>query len=167
MPPTKRKAAQQTLEGDSSLEGGKKLKLESQDNKSSSMSKARVSRQKGSNKTAQAPDFTTEAHKQWNENFKQRLPDAARRKDPCQSKWPVQLDHCFGRIILDKIIGEDTPWTAKLKGPAIRNMSEDQAKQCNDLAEAILAGKVSLVELDELSLAVRGKKSKAKWLSHF
>ena len=107
-------------------------------------------------------DFLSEAHRKWNENFKTRLPQAAREKDPCQKNWPVQLDHCFGRIILDNVIGVDQPWTAKLKSPAIRNMTEEQAEDCSRMAELILAGQVCLVALDDKSLALRGKKPKAK-----
>ena len=113
-------------------------------------------------KGSKGPPFLSQAHEEWNDQFKKRLPAAAKARDPCQEKWPVRLDHCFGRIILDKVIGVDQPWTSKLKGPAIRNMSEHQAEACNALATDILNGKVSLVDLDEHSLAVRGKKRKTR-----
>lgn len=125
-----------------------------------SMDKSKANGSSTSNK--EALSFRSDAHREWNQNFKFRLPQAAKEKNACQKKWPVQLDHCFGRIILDSVIGVDQPWTAKLKGPAIRNMTESQANECNQLAEKILSGDASLVDLDEKSLALRGKRSKAK-----
>ena len=114
----------------------------------------------------------------WAAMYKEKLPLLARSHYPSQSLWPVQLDHCFARIILDAVVGrgelfdplssamtstsEDmhTPWTAKLKGPAISHMSEDELRNCISLGEAIAEGTVNLVELDEKSLRVRGKTSK-------
>jgi len=97
---------------------------------------------------------------QWKEIFQRTLPKAAMAKSPTQKKWPVTLDHCFARIILDKTIGIDTPWTTKLKPPAYKNMSSSQLSACIDLGNKILQGEVDLVELDNQSLAVRGKASK-------
>ncbi len=96
----------------------------------------------------------------WKEVYQQTLPAAARSKLPSQSKWPVQLDHCFARIILDHTVGVDTPWTEKIQSPAYKNMSRNQLTESIELGRWILEGSVNLVELDEESLAVRGKKSK-------
>ena len=90
----------------------------------------------------------------------------------------MQLDHCFARIILDAVIGrsedyssgtgpaavkaspDPTPWTSKLKSPAIRHVESTDLAKCINLGEAIAAGKVDLVQLDEESLKHRGKLSK-------
>ncbi|KAG8630346.1 hypothetical protein KVT40_001965 [Elsinoe batatas] len=97
---------------------------------------------------------------EWNALYKTRLPSLANAKDSSQPKWPVVLDHCFARIILDNVIGKDKPWNQVIKSPAYKNMSEDQLREAIDLGEKIAKGDVELVELDERSLEVRGKTSK-------
>ena len=102
----------------------------------------------------------------WTTVYARTLPSLARSKAPSQPTWPVHLDHCFARIILDAVIGNSTstrqdetptPWTAKLKSPAVKNMSTQQLEACTELGEAIAEGKIDLVELDQRSLTVRGK----------
>lgn len=98
---------------------------------------------------------------EWQTLYATRLPDLARTKSSAQKSWPVTLDHCFGRIILDKVVGRgEVPWTQCIRSPAIRTMSDDQVEACIKLGERIASGDVDLVELDEESLAVRGKASK-------
>ncbi|KAI7456312.1 hypothetical protein KC351_g19006, partial [Hortaea werneckii] len=98
----------------------------------------------------------------WNELYKQRLPALAKARDPVQPTWPVFLDHCFARIVLDNAIGNDKPWTEVIKSPAVKNMSEDQLRTAIDLAERLASGKADLVALDERSLEMRGKRSKKR-----
>ncbi|KAI7537855.1 hypothetical protein KC331_g10700 [Hortaea werneckii] len=98
----------------------------------------------------------------WNELYKQRLPALAKARDPVQTTWPVFLDHCFARIVLDNAIGNDRPWTEIIKQPAVKNMSEDQLKTAIDLAERLASGKADLVALDERILELRGKRSKKR-----
>lgn len=94
----------------------------------------------------------------WTELLSKSLPSAACSHDPGQSKWPVHVDHCFGRIILDNIVGEaKQPWMKVLKAPAVKNMNEEQLKACIEMAQQILGGQVDLLELDQISLSVRGK----------
>ena len=45
-----------------------------------------------------------------------------------------------------------------LKGPAVKNMSEEQLRGCVELGEKIAEGKADLVQLDEQSLRARGKE---------
>jgi len=99
---------------------------------------------------------------QWTTLYTLTLPSLARAKHPTQPHWPVHLDHCFARIILDTVVGIDTPWTSKLNSPAVKNMDALQLRKCVALGEAIAGGKVDLVALDERSLVVRGKKGKRK-----
>ena len=107
----------------------------------------------------------------WTSLYKHTLPDLARSSALSQPTWPVHLDHCFARIILDAIIGNSTsfrpdetptPWTAKLKSPAVRNMSTQQLESCIELGDSIAQGKVDLEELDRLSLKARGKMLKGE-----
>lgn len=101
-----------------------------------------------------------ELQTRWNTLYKEILPALAKAKDPAQKKWPVHLDHCFARITLDNAIGVDQPWTAVIKAPAVKNMSVEQLQAAIQLAEKIAQGEANLVELDERSLELRGKKSK-------
>jgi len=97
----------------------------------------------------------------WNQLYRKRLPVLAKDKDPAQPKWPVVLDHCFARIVLDNAVGVDKPWAEVVKAPATKNMSEAQLQAAISLGEALASGEANLVELDERSLRLRGKKSKA------
>lgn len=96
----------------------------------------------------------------WNNLYKVHLPGLAKARDPVQNRWPVQLDHCFARIILDNAVGVDRPWTAVLKSPAYKNMTQSQLEDAIDLGERLATGQADLVELDERSLELRGKRSK-------
>ncbi|PQE05193.1 hypothetical protein CJF30_00010160 [Rutstroemia sp. NJR-2017a BBW] len=98
----------------------------------------------------------------WKEMYQTLLPTAARSKNPAQPKWPVYNDHCFARIILDNVVGKNTPWTQKIKSPAYMNMSQEQLEQSTALGWKILDGVADLVQLDESSLAVRGKLGKVR-----
>ncbi|KAJ8609863.1 hypothetical protein MRB53_038902 [Persea americana] len=99
----------------------------------------------------------------WRTLYAKTLPSLARSKDLAQKKWPVTLDHCFARIILDNTIGagskdgEMVQWDKVIKKPAVQNMSEGQLKEAITLGEQIQKGEVDLVELDEKSLIARGK----------
>lgn len=98
--------------------------------------------------------------KQWKQLFQHTLPDAACAKDTAQPIWPVHVDHCFARIILDCVVGKDTPWMDKLKAPAWKNLTEEQLKECVKMGEGIMDGSEDLVELDNKSLGLRGKANK-------
>ncbi|KAK7697948.1 hypothetical protein SLS64_013035 [Diaporthe eres] len=99
---------------------------------------------------------------QWNHLYRNQLPALAKAKDAAQPKWPVQLDHCFARIILDNAVGKDRPWNQVLKSPAYKNMSREQLDSAIALGEKLSKGEEDLVALDERSLSLRGKKSKTK-----
>ena len=49
---------------------------------------------------------------QWLDWMRARLPAAARNRPD----WPIRLDHCFGRVILDAVY--DRPWREVLRSPA-------------------------------------------------
>lgn len=87
-----------------------------------------------------------------------KLPERAKS----EPTWPIRLDHCFGRVILDQIIGKgETSWKQIIKkGPAYKQMSEEQLRQAIDLGEKILSGEANLDTLDSNSLRVRGKSAK-------
>jgi O-6-methylguanine DNA methyltransferase len=95
---------------------------------------------------------------EWKTLYSQTLPKLAKARDPAQPKWPVTLDHCFARIILDNVIGEGArQWDSVIKKPAVKNMSETQLRAAISLGEQIMEGEMDLVELDQISLMARGK----------
>lgn len=99
---------------------------------------------------------------QWNYLYKEYLPTLAKARDEAQTTWPVMFDHCFARIVLDNSIGIDKPWTKVLPSPAYKHMSETQLRAAIALAEKIAAATANLVELDERSLQLRGKRGKKR-----
>lgn len=114
---------------------------------------------------------------EWKQLYGATLPTAARERsypgaDSPATRWPVQLDHCFARIILDHVVGKSyeglkadgKPWTQVIKSPAIKSMTEEQARECIRVGQAVLDGDMDLNQMDAKSLEVRGKapkKSKA------
>lgn len=87
----------------------------------------------------------------WRDLVERRLPEAART----HPDWPVRLDHCFARILLDQACGG--PWRDSVRPPAHANMPLDRLEEAIGLGEAILAGKADLHDLNRRSLAWRGK----------
>lgn len=100
---------------------------------------------------------TAELQERWNHLYKTQLPAMAKARDPAQKKWPVNLDHCFARIVLDNTVGKDRPWNQVIQSPAYKNMSDEQLQSAIDLAEELASGKADLQELDQRSLKLRGK----------
>ena len=95
---------------------------------------------------------------EWKTLYGQTLPKLAKARDPAQTKWPVSLDHCFARIILDNTVGQGSQqWDKVISKPAVRNMSDDQLRAAIDLGQRIQNGEMDLCELDEISLMCRGK----------
>ena len=85
----------------------------------------------------------------WRDLVERRLPEAARSRPG----WPVRLDHCFGRVLLDNALGR--PWREVVAAPAWRNMPEDRLAAALALGEAVLAGGVDLATLNRRSLVLR------------
>lgn len=98
---------------------------------------------------------------QWNHLYKDYLPSLAKARDPVQENWPVLLDHCFARIILDNAVGKDQPWMEVVRAPAVTHMSDAQLEEAISLAMKVATGKADLAELNTRSLLLRGKKRKA------
>jgi hypothetical protein len=87
----------------------------------------------------------------WLELMRVELPAAAERRPD----WPIRLDHCFGRVVLDEVCGR--PWREAVRAPAWRNLDEAQLRRAIALAEGVLAGSVDLAALNARSLQRRGK----------
>ncbi len=85
----------------------------------------------------------------WRDLVARRLPEAGR------PDWPVRLDHCFARILLDNACGG--AWRDHVRPPAHANLPLDQLEVAIALGEAVLAGRADLALLNRRSLAWRGK----------
>ena len=90
--------------------------------------------------------------REWLELMRVRLPAAAADRPD----WPIRLDHCFGRVVLDAVAGQ--PWREVIAAPAWRHMDAQQLRRAIALGEAVLDGSADLVALDARSLALRGKR---------
>lgn len=81
---------------------------------------------------------------------RERMPAAA------GPHWPVRHDHCFQRILLDAACGG--VWYDTILGrPAYRHAPEEVLRRAVDLGEAVLGGRMDLVELNARSLEWRGQ----------
>ncbi len=90
----------------------------------------------------------------WRDLVERRMPAAAAGG----RDWPVSLDHCFARILLDNALGQ--PWRDVIHPPAWRQMPAPDLARAVALGEAVLAGAADLAALNERSLALRGKASR-------
>ncbi|MEA1831468.1 GNAT family N-acetyltransferase [Methylobacterium durans] len=93
----------------------------------------------------------TDAQARWRDLVDRRLPEAA----GARPDWPVRLDHCFARILLDNACGG--PWRESVAPPAWANMPADRLAAATELGEAVLAGRADLALLNRRSLGWRGK----------
>ncbi len=91
----------------------------------------------------------------WLDFYRRRLPEAAQSRPD----WPVQLDHCFARIILDCVVGR--PWREVVAAPAWRKLDAVKLAEAVALGEAVLAGQADLGALNRRSLALRGKRQRS------
>jgi hypothetical protein len=83
----------------------------------------------------------------------QELPNKAQSSDG----WPIHLNHCFGRVILDNIFQDE--WYDHVDGrPAYENLSEQELREAIHIADRMLdKGKPIVEELNENSLQWRGE----------
>ena len=91
----------------------------------------------------------------WRDLVGRRLPETAL----AAGDWPVLLDHCFARILLDNACGR--PWREVAGPPAWRLMPAPILAVAVTLGEAVLEGRADLAALDRRSLALRGKVRRA------
>ncbi|KAF9634099.1 hypothetical protein BFW01_g4994 [Lasiodiplodia theobromae] len=99
----------------------------------------------------------TQLQEKWSAFYKDELPRLAKTRGDSQPKWPVVLDHCFARIILDNAVGEDRPWMERVRAPATKHMSSQQLQAALDLGQKIANGEADLNKLNQRSLELRGK----------
>lgn len=90
----------------------------------------------------------------WFALTRERLPQMARTRGG-QEKWPVHLDHCFMRVLLDNACGGK--WRDHVKAPAYAHAPLEMLKRAVALGEAVARGEADLWELNRKSLKWRGK----------
>ena len=101
---------------------------------------------------AQGDDADARAH--WRKLISHELPAAALNRPD----WPIRLDHCFARVVLDVVHGR--PWREAIAAPAWRNMTSQSLREATALGEDILTGRADLRALNARSLALRGKRAR-------
>ena len=81
------------------------------------------------------------------------LPEKAQRNDG----WPIHLDHCFGRVVLDNLFQDE--WYGHVDGrPAYENLSEEELRDAIRIADEMLQrGRPAVERLNDNSLRWRGK----------
>ena len=97
-----------------------------------------------------------ELRDRWRTLVEERLPRRARRR----KDWPVYLDHCFARILLDNACG--VMWRKAIQPPAWRNTPLPVLQTAIDLGEDVLAGRADLWALNDASLKMRGKRPRGR-----
>ncbi len=93
----------------------------------------------------------THVERRWLELTRSSLPAVAEERG-----WPVRLDHCFQRILLDNACG--CRWyDAIARRPAYRYAPDAVLERAVAVGEALLAGEADLHQLNRRSLQWRGK----------
>ncbi|MEO0394102.1 MAG: GCN5-related N-acetyltransferase [Pseudomonadota bacterium] len=103
----------------------------------------------------EAPAPAEELRARYRHLVMEELPAAAKGRGADQA-WPVHLDHCFARILLDHACGR--PWREVIQAPAWRNAPAAIIARAVSLGEAILTDRVDLWALNRQSLDWRGKQ---------
>lgn len=106
---------------------------------------------------ADSPDEDEiDIRKQWRKLVDRELPKAA----DTHKDWPVYLNHCFARILLDNAVGQY--WRDAIQPPAWKNTPLPVLQTAIDLGESILAGDADIWALNDQSLKMRGKPLRGK-----
>jgi hypothetical protein len=84
----------------------------------------------------------------------EELPEQARNSDD----WPIHLDHCFARVVLDNLFEDE--WYGHVDGrPAYESLSAQELGAAIEIADRMLEeGQPTVVKLNENSLRWRGKR---------
>ena len=88
----------------------------------------------------------------WLHLIRRELPEAARSRPD----WPIRLDHCFARVILDHLCGR--PWREVLPAPAYKHLSAEQLRQGLLIGQAVVQQPGLLDQLNRQSLDARKRR---------
>ena len=97
-----------------------------------------------------------EIRSRWRTLVDKDLPAAA----DTHADWPVYLNHCFARILLDNAVGQY--WRDVIPPPAWKNTPLPVLQTAIDLGESIRAGEADIWSLNDTSLHMRGKAPRGK-----
>jgi len=89
------------------------------------------------------------------EEYKQKVNEELPEKAQNSDGWPIHLDHCFGRVVLDNLFGDE--WYSHVDGrPAYEHLSREELQEAVEIADRMLEeGKSVVEELNENSLRWR------------
>ncbi|ERH10494.1 MAG: hypothetical protein J07HX64_02269 [halophilic archaeon J07HX64] len=95
----------------------------------------------------------SELREAYRRKVNEELPEQAQRSDG----WPIHLDHCFGRVVLDNLFEDE--WYDHVDGrPAYEHLSARELRAAIDIADRMLeSGQPVVEELNENSLRWRDK----------
>lgn len=94
---------------------------------------------------------------QLRERYKRKVNRELPEKAQSSDDWPIHLDHCFGRVVLDNLFRDE--WYRHVDGrPAYENLSGEQLGDAIAIADRMLQeGRPVVEELNENSLRWRGE----------
>ena len=96
------------------------------------------------------PDAELDALRaRWLDLIRRELPEAAAD----HPGWPIRLDHCFARVILDHLCGR--PWREAIPAPAYKHLTADQLRAGLALGTALQEDAGLLERLNRASLTGR------------
>ena len=103
------------------------------------------------------PDPTAEARAEYLHLTRVALPAAARAAAAAGQPWPIHLDHCFMRVVLDHVVGRAWRDGLSRRGtPAYRQLTPPRLNRAIATARSMLAGgRTRVVELNDASLTAR------------
>lgn len=100
-------------------------------------------------------DHRARLEARWHAVVREELPAVARHE-----QWPLRLDHCFARVLLDAVCGGR--WYDHVEGrPAYRHLDTERLARAVALGEELVAapdGRALLEQLDDQSLRWRDKR---------
>jgi Lhr-like helicase len=96
-------------------------------------------------------DDLSELRAEYNRKVNKELPERAQSSDG----WPVHLDHCFGRIVLDNLFADE--WYSHVDGrPAYEHLARNELQEAIEIADRMLEeGRPAVEELNRNSLRWR------------
>jgi hypothetical protein len=95
----------------------------------------------------------SQLRERYRQTVHEELPATAQNSDG----WPIHLDHCFGRVVLDNLFEDE--WYDHVDGrPAYEHLSAEQLRTALDIADRMLTeGRPAVEQYNQNSLRWRDK----------
>jgi hypothetical protein len=89
--------------------------------------------------------------------YQQKVNEELPEQSQASDGWPIHLDHCFGRVVLDNLFQDE--WYGHVAGrPAYEHLSCDELRAAIEIADRMLnEGQPAVEELNENSLRWRNE----------